>query len=54
MPPAYLTAVAEREFQEKLLRMVRDGVATPQQVEAMATEEGLAAFIEERCARGSA
>lgn len=48
IPHAYLMAVAEREFQEKLLRMISDGVATPEQVEGMATEEGLTAFVEER------
>ena len=51
VPEAYLNAVAEKEFQERLLRMVSDGVATPQTVEAMATEEGLRDFIAERCAR---
>jgi FKBP-type peptidyl-prolyl cis-trans isomerase (trigger factor) len=49
VPEAYVDAVAAREYQEKLLGMVQAGVATPEQAERMATEEGLRAFIDERC-----
>ncbi|GBG00567.1 hypothetical protein Rsub_13295 [Raphidocelis subcapitata] len=48
LPQSYLRAVAEKEFQERLLQMVSTRVATPEQAEAMCTEEGLAEYIAER------
>ncbi|KAI8469557.1 MAG: hypothetical protein J3K34DRAFT_277210 [Monoraphidium minutum] len=48
LPEAYVAAVAEKEYQEKLLGMIQNKLASPQQVEAMMTEEMLGEFIAEK------
>jgi hypothetical protein len=45
VPERYLTMVADKEFQERLLGLVSKGVATPQDVEEQYNEEALAQYI---------